>query len=289
MEPSTTLRHPVPTDAAPAALKRRYPATAALTSGYVFRVENQATVFFLQRVSLTGHLTHVSVAPLPPHPWLMPQFLHFRDPLALRLLYAATMTLAIVVIALFIAIEDYWAIAIFAILATARFLNIIVVRRRARRGGTWKGLSEPGEKGDLLILLSQDRWVRMQGLVDDLKAVTSGLWLADSTFAESSATALATVLIYVVAALATNVSQHGSVFLVVLLLGSVGLLALVNEGATALRMHGRELQVVEKRHKYERRRVLADELIKETGRRDWALALGIVPAEEGEESKVAVM
>lgn len=39
-----------------------YPACAALTSGYVFRVENAATVLYLQQIGKTGHLTTLSVS-----------------------------------------------------------------------------------------------------------------------------------------------------------------------------------------------------------------------------------
>jgi hypothetical protein len=57
------------------------------------------------------------------------------------------------------------------------------------------GALEPGVNGDLLVLLSQDRWVRIRGLVDDLKAVTSASWLRETTAAESSATTFATLLV----------------------------------------------------------------------------------------------
>ena len=40
-----------------------YPACTALTTaGYVFRVENPATVYYLQRVGRTGQLTTLSVS-----------------------------------------------------------------------------------------------------------------------------------------------------------------------------------------------------------------------------------
>ena len=211
-----------------------------------------------------------------------------HEPAVSRLLYAAIILMTASALALFLTIEDHWSVATLAILALARLLNLAVVRRRAGRGGAWKGQREPGVEGDLLALLSQDRWVRLRGPVDDLKAVTAGLWLADPTFAESGAAALATVLVYVVAALATNCTQLGSVVLVALLLVSAGQLALVNRGTRALRMHGREVRV-EKVVRYERRRVLADELIEETGRKDWAIGMGMVPPEEGETAKVAVM
>ena len=267
----------------------RYPATAALTTGYVFRIENQATVFFLQRASQTAHLTTISVSPLPPQHWLLPDLLRSQVSITSQLLYHSAATLTLAAFAFLAAIADYWGVAILGILATARMLNFVVIRRRAARGMVWKGAAEPGVKGDLLILLSQDRWVRMQGLVDDLKAVTSGLWLADRSFAESSATAVSTVLVYAVAALATNVSQIGSIVLMVLLLGSAGALALANHHMTAFRMFGRELRVAGYRKRYERRRLLADDLISETGNREWALALGLIPASNGGENRAAVM
>jgi hypothetical protein len=57
------------------------------------------------------------------------------------------------------------------------------------------GALEPGVKGDLLVLLSQDRWVRIRGLVDDLKAVASGSWLRKPTALEQFMTTLATILV----------------------------------------------------------------------------------------------
>lgn len=40
-----------------------YPACAAMTSGYVFRIENAATVAFLQHIGQTGSLTTLHVDP----------------------------------------------------------------------------------------------------------------------------------------------------------------------------------------------------------------------------------
>jgi hypothetical protein len=55
------------------------------------------------------------------------------------------------------------------------------------------GALEPDVQGDLLVLLSQDRWVRIRGLVDDLKAMTSGSWLREATASEQVVTTLATL------------------------------------------------------------------------------------------------
>jgi hypothetical protein len=42
-------------------------------------------------------------------------------------------------------------------------------------------------------------------------------------------------------------------------------------------MHGRVVEVVGLPKKYERRRIFADELIKEMGRDDWAVQMGMIP------------
>ena len=47
---------------APELSSGEYPACGALTSGYVFRVENSATVAFLQKVGRTAHLTTLEVS-----------------------------------------------------------------------------------------------------------------------------------------------------------------------------------------------------------------------------------
>jgi hypothetical protein len=66
----------------------------------------------------------------------------------------------------------------------------------------------------------------MQGLVDDLKAVTSGQWSSDASFAESMTTSAATLLVYLAAALTINASQTGEVTILLLLVVSGGLLAI---------------------------------------------------------------
>ena len=170
---------------------------------------------------------------------------------------------------------DWWGVFVICALIFARLCNVVVVRRRTDVG--WKGASEPGVKGDLLALLSQDRWVRIKGDVDDLKAVTSGQWLRDMTFVERSVTACSTVLVYLDAALASNMKQAGKVMLILLLMLSAGLLAIANEKTDHLQMHGRVIKVEGGEPKqYPRRLVMAHELVKETGREDWAIRMGLI-------------
>lgn len=169
--------------AAPDLCKGEYPACAAMTTGYVFRVENPATVYYLQSVSRPGHLTTLSVGPAE------------DGTLRLTVSYlghTAAIFLTVFVLAYLIIIEDFFGVTAVAILIAVRFINTIVIRRRARPG--WFGAPEPGIQSDLLVLLSQDRWVRIQGATDDVKAITSGTWLAECTPTENSMLALGTLL-----------------------------------------------------------------------------------------------
>ena len=251
------------------------PPTAALTSGYVFRVENQATVFYLQKMGIPGHLVTMSVEELPRPQGRKPDLRTISRIMTVSfLIYITPIPLTLLALVFVILLEDWWALAVLLILILARTLNAIVVRRRSASG--WKGVKESGVNGDLLVLLSQDRWVRLQGPVNGLKAVTAGQWLRDATFLESSLTSIALLLIYINAAVATNASQAGNIIILALLLTSVGLVALSNYCQDSLYMHGYKVQVNGKPKHYVRRLDLANELINSTGRDDWAIRLGMI-------------
>jgi hypothetical protein len=150
------------------------PTTAAMTTGYVFRVENQATVSYLQSIGEPGHLVTVAVVQERQRARGTAVGREALRPEAVlaSLLYATPIALTVAVLAVLGALRDFWALGVLLMLVGARAVNVVLIRRRAVKG--WKGAPEPGQRGDLLVLLSQDRWVRMQGLVDDLKAVTAG-------------------------------------------------------------------------------------------------------------------
>ena len=249
--------------------KSEYPATAALTTGYVFRVENEATVYFLQKVGKAGHLTTLSVENVTSlqHGHL-PRFPGLYGVIAV--LTSATLAVLFVV--------DWWAMTIIGMLMTARLLNTAVIQARTSTPG-WKGVSEPGIHGDLLILLSRDRWIRMQGFVNDLKAVTSGQWLRDATFAENMTTSAATSLVYLAAALTINANRIGQTILLFLFVVSFGLLALCNHSVNSLQMNGCVVRRKQQPQAYQRRLDLANQLIKESGRNDWAIRLGMIVPE----------
>ena len=265
-----------------------YPACGALTSGYVFRVENPATVYYLQQVGMTGHLTNLRVTkPINSNEqeteqetWLsyassllIPSF---HIPSTPVFAYGAAVLWGTAVIVLLGLAHDWWGLGVVLTLMFARLCNIIVIRRREKLG--WTGASEPGVQGDLLVLLSQDRWIRIKGAVDHLKAVTSGQWLRDQSMLENWSTGLATLVVYLAAALVSNATQFGKILILALLGGSAALLAVTNSATDTLTMHGYKIELddEEPRKKYERRLELANALIVETGRRDWAVRMGMV-------------
>ena len=259
-----------------------YPACGAMTSGYVFRVENPATVYWLQNIGKTGHLTDVEVSKLNDDlkrsTWLASMLFSFHNSTMLSgAAYFAAVLWGTAVLILLGMTGDWWGLTVVLLLMFSRLCNIIIIRRRSKIG--WKGAEEPGVKSDLIILLSQDRWIRMRGDVDDVKAVTSGQWLRDETSVESWITAFATIVIYFDAALASNVKQFGKILLLALLIGSVTLLAIVNAATKDLLMHGRIVKVVGKPKSYGRRKDLAQDLINQSGRDDWAIRMAMIVKE----------
>ena len=251
-----------------------YPACGALTSGYVFRVENPATVVYLQKVGRTGQLTTLKVSRRDEEMSALEKtlnafFMHQNASLVSALAYLAAASLTVVSFVLLGLALDYWGVTVLSVLMFSRLLNTWVIRQRSRTG--WHGQPEPGVNGDLLILLSQDRWVRLQGPVDDLKAVTSGQWLRDQTFFQSCLSAIATLLVYLDAALASNVHDSGKLILFILLIASAGLLGIANEWTESLVMHGCKVEMKGERKTYGRRLKLVQELLKEKDRNDDAM------------------
>jgi hypothetical protein len=242
-----------------------FPACAAMTTGYVFRIENPATVFYLQSVSETGKLTNISVTKT-----------NSQSPEGARLVHLAAGS-SVAAFALLASLSDRWAVSYLLILFVVRLISTALVRAQARVD--WHGQSEPGQMGDLFILLSYDRWVRIRGEVDDLKAVTSGRWLRRPTTFEETMSGCATLLAYVAPTLAANATLEGQIIIAVLLLGNAAALATANCLTTVLRMKGNILQIQGAQRAYERRSILASELITESGRSDWAVAMGLIPGE----------
>ncbi len=63
-------------------------------------------------------------------------------------------------------------------LVLSRTINVFIIKRRAPDSSVWKGAEEEG-RGDLHIVLSQDRWTRLQRDISDVKRVMAGQRLRD--------------------------------------------------------------------------------------------------------------
>lgn len=288
-----------------------FPQTGSLTSGYAFRVENPATVSYLQRIGRTGYLVTAQVEPKPvfrnpskipyfKNTYLYPQNHSFYIAgYSVALLYLSCPILTIVVFSIVGSIRDWWALAVLGMLVLSRTINVFIIKRRVSDSENWKGTKEMGA-GDLLIVLSQDRWVRLRGELLDVKRVTAGQWLRDENRVESLAVGFATLLVYVAAALAGNASTIGSLLIAVLLLCSVALLALCNSLTHRLQMYNCIVQEEKAlRKQYDRRLDMIKDLVaeeikyangkgghaggqddRESDLGEWAISMGLIKRRE---------
>lgn len=260
---------------APDLAKGEYPACAAMTSGYVFRVENEATVFQLQRLGKSGCLTTLKVSSARQRSAEESSDSSLGGLVGIMITIIASM--------LSVTNGDWWSVICLFLLMLVNITNIIVIKRRAALG--WKGAPEPGVQSDLIVLLSQDRWIRIRGLTDDVKVVTSGQWLREPKSFESFLSTCATLLVYLDVVLWASATLASQVFLLLVMLASAALIGISNERTSKYRMYGRVIERDGEPKKYDRRLDLANELIRETGRKDWAIRLGMVQAEASEKDK----
>jgi hypothetical protein len=113
------------------------PATAAMTTGYVFRVENQATVNFLQRVGVTGKLVTLKVKREETIKGTR-QRQFVKAGLVSTLLFLVGPLLTLAAIFYLGAIRDWWGLGSLLALMLARLINVVVIRQRSKKG--WKGM-----------------------------------------------------------------------------------------------------------------------------------------------------
>lgn len=151
----------------------------------------------------------------------------------------------------------------------------------------WSGASEPGVEGDLMILVSQDKWIRLQGLVDDLKPVTSGTYMRPPTMFEGFLLSASTTSIYVAVGMAAIGVEDGRSLLPVIVVSLFQLIILGwhNATTTSMSVKGRVVSVSERKY-YARRTDLTEELVKETGEDHWAIGLGMMKPEKERVQKV---
>lgn len=107
-----------------------YPITANITTNYVFRTENQATVAYFQSVGKTGHLTPLRVRPAPRKYSGLHTLLGLIGPASAQGSYLATVFTTLLAFAFVVVIKDFWMMSIFLMLMGARLLNMMIIRKR---------------------------------------------------------------------------------------------------------------------------------------------------------------
>ncbi|GJC84538.1 hypothetical protein ColLi_07376 [Colletotrichum liriopes] len=103
--------------------------------------------------------------------------------------------------------------------------------------------SPPTKLSEYLVPLSPTLKVRMRGPASDLAALTTDAWLLSKTAVQGYLEATAKLAVYMVAIFSGNVSQAGNLVLLVLLLGSAGLLGLSNGFVKGVKGKGRVARV----------------------------------------------
>ncbi len=193
-----------------------------------------------------------------------------------------------------VALADLSIVAVrTSLTGTASPLDVLLLapgmhqQQSAEEEDSWKGAPGKGE-GDLLILLSKDRWVRLRGSSHDIKTVTAGEWLRDQSTAESFFVALATLLVYAAAVMAGNASTMGSLLIACLLLCSAALLGLCNSWTGCLQMYDCIVRQEGISPRYARRSEMVHALILASGKDDWAYEMGLKPKHEKLEVSVGV-
>ncbi|CCX15550.1 Similar to hypothetical protein CC1G_03479 [Coprinopsis cinerea okayama7 len=135
-------------------IKGNQPAMAALTTGYVFRVENQAMVSSLKSIGLSK----------------IEQFLWrwycFKCGILTLVLYLICPLLTLGTLSFFVYIKEWWGIGALLALILARLIDVIVIRRRSR----------PGLKGTISVCKSC-----FDVLTNSRKIGTRRAWISSSS------------------------------------------------------------------------------------------------------------
>ncbi|KAB8067831.1 hypothetical protein BDV29DRAFT_162962 [Aspergillus leporis] len=141
----------------------------------------------------------------------------------------------ITVVVLLVMAQEWRGVGVVGILTTTRLINAVLIRRQSGNK-VWSGAVEPNVMGDIFVLLSQEA--------------------RGSDRLESWITGLTTYMVYLIAALATNIEQFGKILLLCQLVGSAGLLAIANTATDKLHMYMHGYLTVEVLgHKHYRRRL----------------------------------
>ncbi|KAK0444711.1 hypothetical protein EV421DRAFT_1799164 [Armillaria borealis] len=254
---------------------------SSMTGTFCFLIENSAIVSYMQSIGRAGHLVTVRVSPDPIHNTKLSltyrriqSFFVMGIPATMLYLLGPTLT---VIAAVFLGvIQEWWGLGVLALLLLSRGINMVIVSRRSTRR---KVIREPGVEGDRIIFMSRNRWIRLRGMVDDLRTVTTCQFLRDESTLEGLAVSFAKLLVCLAAALAGNISTVGSLMIVSHLLCSSALLASSKFFSPCLQIFDCVVRVEGEPTRYERRMSdMIAEVIKETRSTgtDWAIGMELI-------------
>ncbi|KAL3301586.1 hypothetical protein RB213_003265 [Colletotrichum asianum] len=160
-----------------------------------------------------------------------------------HLLYLASPLLTVGAVTVMVLLGDWWGLAAIIALITSRLLNIYIIKQRTPPSPSAPSSPSSSKLTEYLIPLSPTLSVRMRGRAADLAALTTETYLLAKTAAQGYLEAAAKLTIYLVAVFSGNVSQAGNMALLVLLLGSAGLLGLSNGFMKGVKGKGRVARV----------------------------------------------
>ncbi len=241
-------------------------------------VENPTTSRFLQNIGRSGYLVNAKVSlSSSPYPQLSPLNRHLRSsfvagvPATLLCILSPTLT---VIAAVFLAcIQDLWALGLLMTFVNSKMINLVVARHRSVQDLS----GEPGGEYDLLIRLSQDRWIRLQGAEADLRTVVACQGLRVQSGMEGCAVSFGTISVYLAVALSPNVSPVGSLVIIFLVFCSSIFMALYNSLTPCLQTLNRVVRVEGEPTRYEERILQGN-----TGGDERGVVVSMIPSRRGE-------
>ncbi|KAK0492386.1 hypothetical protein EDD18DRAFT_1079807 [Armillaria luteobubalina] len=184
---------------------------------------------YLESIACPGSIVMAHVSTHPSHNPQLPYLnCHIQSLFVMgvcaTLLYLLCLTLTVSAAVFLGHIQDWWGLRVLVVFMVSRLINVVVVRWRSKRQEVAR---EPNVEGDLLVLLSQNQWVHLWGMSDDLKIITSPQWCGKSVL-EGFDMSFATLLVYATAVFSSFAFTAGTLTIASLLLCSSTILGLCN-------------------------------------------------------------
>ncbi|KAK0229175.1 hypothetical protein EDD85DRAFT_138137 [Armillaria nabsnona] len=231
------------------------PGATRIGDPFPSRIDNPTTLDFLRNAGRSGYLidARVSLSPLFDLN-LSPSNRHLRYlsvvGLPATVLHILCPTLTVTAAVFLGCIRDWWALGVLMTLVISRLIDLVVAMRRSTQDLS----GEPGVgEYDLLIRLSQDRWIRLRGMEVDLRAVIACQGMRPRSTMEGFTVFIGTVSAYLAVALFPNASPVGCWVIVCLVFSSSIFVALRNSLMPCLQTVGRVVRVVGEPRRYEER------------------------------------